>query len=172
MTEVLGHDKFLVCCDSGVFLLLWFSCWKEVARSWWVTLCLADISQAHVYIWEAVVLLNVDSRNFFWDNDMFPVFVKSIKHYKIPKISLRLWSMHCWDLGVCKWHDLGLLSISFAEWEVCYEWSVSDGGFLAFWWLPRVKCLKAPLPNLGEAFETDLDFPFKADRQTSRAEAR
>ena len=38
--------------------------------------------------------------------------------------------------------------------------------------IAKGKMLKAPLPNLGEAFETDLDLPFRADGQTSRAEAR
>ena len=109
---------------------------------------------------------NVESRNFFWDDDMFPVLVKSINSVKHLIISLRLWSLHCWDLGAYKWRDLGLWLTSLAEWEVYHDWSVADGDFLAFWWLPRVKCLKAPLPNLGEAFETDLDCPVRAVRKT------
>ena len=35
-----------------------------------------------------------------------------------------------------------------------------------------MKCLKAPLPNIGETFETDVDFPFKADGQIKKVEAR
>ena len=34
-----------------------------------------------------------------------------------------------------------------------------------------MKCLKAPLPNIGETFETDVDLPFKVDGQTNKAEA-
>ena len=171
MKEVFWPWQIKSLFDSVVFLLLCYqaewSCKSLMSNS----LPCRCISGSCLH-WEAAVLLNVDSRIFSWDDDMFPVFVISIKHCKTPKISLRLRSMYCWDLGVCKWRDLVLWLTSLAEWEVCHDWFVADGGFLAFWWLPRVKCLKAPLPNIGETFETDLDLPFKADGQTSRAEAR
>ena len=40
--------------------------------------------------------------------------------------------------------------ILLAEWEVCYDWFIADGGFGIFDSLPREKFLRAPLPNLGE----------------------
>ena len=149
------------CCLSSTV----FSCWMKL-QSLDEKLSVLQIYLRLMFTLRSSCSSNVKSRIFFWDDDMFPVLVKSINSVKHLIISLRLWSTQCWDLGVCKWRVLELWLTSLAEWEVCHDWSVVDGGFLAFWWLPRVKFLKAPLPNLGEAFETDLDCLFRADRQT------
>ena len=122
---VMSHHQPL---DSVVFLSLSFQDLNEVARAWWKTLCSVVASQAQDHI-EKQLSSHVEPRIVFWDVDMFLVLVKSINHCKTPKISLRSWSMYCWDLRVYKWHDLGLWLTSLAEWEVCYDWSIVDGSF-------------------------------------------
>ena len=130
MKEVLGHDKLQVCLTVLSFFYCVFML-NEAARVWWITLFPTDVSQAHVHI-EKQLSSHLEPRIFFRGAGMFPALVKSINSVKHLIISLRLWSMHCWDLGACKWRDLELWLTSLAEWEVCYDWSVADGGFF-FW---------------------------------------
>ena len=131
MKEVFSHDRSISpwqCCFFFYYPLRL----NEVARAWWETLCPVDASQAQDHI-EKQLSSHVVPKIVFWDAGMFPVLERSIKHCKTPKIVLRLWSMYYWDLRVYQWHDLGLWPTLLAEWEVCYDWSIVDGGFFGSW---------------------------------------
>ena len=133
MKEVLGHDKLLVCLTVVSFFYCDFmlngSCKILMSNSLPCRCILGSWSY-----WEAAVF-SCGAKNFLLRSWHVPCACKIHKQCKTPKISLRLWSMHCWDLGVCKWRDLGLWLTSLAELEVCYDWYKAGGGFFEQIWI-------------------------------------